>query len=264
MVMDLSSALSIYGLNRADFSREDLDRGFKRLVKKYHPDRNQTFSDWCHIRMTEINEAYELLMSFQENRPAAKEPPPASGSRREAASPGSRKQPHLKRGASLFFEGVHIYYDYELTKRSLRREGVWRYHYRKALRFMEKSLEELQKHDLSKGVAGERLFTFAGLFLEDIQTDEPRIPHAERGNNTCLAYRDATEKMDRAFSDYFSSRERDREKYLAPLYKASHLLILLIENYPQTEWYSLALQKLNLLDSFLDLQDLLRSGVIGF
>ncbi|MBN2625274.1 MAG: DnaJ domain-containing protein [Spirochaetales bacterium] len=262
--MDLSSALSIYDLNRAEFSREDLDRGFKRLVKKYHPDRNQTFSEWCHIRMTEINEAYELLMSFLEKRPVAKEPPPERERRKETVYPGAQEQTHLKRAAALFFEGVHIYYDYELTKRSLRQEGVWRYHYRKALKFMEKSLEELQKHGLSKGGTGERLFSFAVLFLEDIQSFESRIPLGARGNNTHLAYRDATEKMDRSFSDYFSSRERDREKYLTPLYKASHLLILLIENYPQTEWYNLALKKLNLLDSFLDLQDLLRSGAIAF
>ncbi len=261
--MDLSSALSIYKLNNAEFSRDDLDRGFKGLVKKYHPDRNQNFSDWCHIRMTEINEAYEILMASLESRPP-KENRTQESRMGNAPPRADREEISLRKGATLFFTGVHIYYDYELTKRSLRQEGVWRYHYKRAIKLMEKALEHMEKHLTPHSGHGEKFLYFGQLFLCDIQSFDPQIPLSLRGSKTHVAYREATEMIDRAFSDYFSSNSRDREKYLTPLYRASHLLILLIENYPRTEWYALALQKLNLLDSFLDLQDLFRMGIIGF
>ncbi|MDC7223971.1 MAG: J domain-containing protein [Spirochaetales bacterium] len=267
--MDLASALSIYRLKQTDFTREELDRGFKNLVKKYHPDKNQEFSDWCHIRMTEINEAYELLMEHMETRAEQRKRTAPPREEKNYNPPPGRQgggDVLLDKITALFFEGVHTYYDYELTKRSLRQEGVWRYHYRKSVKLMEKALQEMEKliFQTNVGTGWSKFLYFGNLFLGDIQSLEPNIPLSMRGSKTHIAYSEATTNIDKAFSEYFSAAPGDREKHLSPLYRASHLLILLVENYPQTEWYNLALQKLNLLDSFLDLQDLIRSGRITF
>ncbi|MDC7220870.1 MAG: DnaJ domain-containing protein [Spirochaetales bacterium] len=267
--MDLASAFSIYRIKDNRFSRDELDRGFKKLVKKYHPDKNQAQAEWCHLRMTEINEAYEVLMAHIENRSYQGQeekgqdpsPPPRKEEKRNSSD-----STFFQKASALFFEGVHTYYDYELTKRSLRQEGVWRYHYRRAIRLMDKALKEMEKRisPTNRDQGWEKLIYFGELFLSDIQAFEPNIPLSLRGGETHVAYSEAAASMDKAFGGYFSAEPEKRENYLSPLYRASHLLILLVENYPQTEWYNLALQKLNLLDSFLELQDLIRAGKIIF
>ncbi len=268
--MDLSSAFSIYNLPDSKLSREDIDRSFKKLVKKYHPDRNQKYADWCHERMTEINEAYEILMGYVEaDLGSDHRGSNSSGGNRKNES--SRESDYgstnfFRKAAKLFFEGVHTYYDYELTKRSLRQEGVWKYHYRRAVKMMNKALDEWEKRITAhpEDREEEKFLYFGRLFLADIEAQEPQIPRLMGDEKTHIAYREAVNSIDKAFSGFFSAERGAREKHLAPLYRASHLLILLVENYPQTEWYNLALQKLNLLDSFLDLQDLFRTGKITF
>ena len=268
--MDLSSAFSIYNLPDTNLSREDIDKSFKKLVKKYHPDRNQEYADWCHERMTEINEAYEILMGYVESDLGTddKSRHDSGENRGNTYSQGSGQgdSNFFRKAAKLFFEGVHTYYDYELTKRSLRQEGVWRYHYRRAVKMMNKAMDEWEKRTAAhpEDREEEKLLYFGRLFLADIEAPEPRIPRSMGDEKTHIAYREAVNSIDKAFSGFFSAERSEREKHLTPLYRASHLLILLVENYPQTDWYNLALQKLNLLDSFLDLQDLFRTGKITF
>jgi hypothetical protein len=266
MDMDLSSAFSIYQLKQGNFSHEQLEKGFKNLVKKYHPDKNQEFSDWCHIRMTEINAAYEILMEdlveSQRTKPTNKNTNQEYSKKKSDNS----QDLYFSKATALFFKGVHTYYDYELTKRALRQEGVWRYHYRRSVKLIEKSLEEMEKIPQKQtSVNNWNIFIhFCHLFFDDIQSFEPNIPLSMRGSKTHIAYSEATSSIDKAFAGYFGSNPGERERHLSPLYRASKLLILLVENYPQTEWYTLALKKLNLLDSFLDIQDLIRARKITF
>ena len=58
--MDLSDALAIYKISSI-CTEDDLQQRYKELLRKYHPDRNHTHSDWCHLRMTEISEALEII-----------------------------------------------------------------------------------------------------------------------------------------------------------------------------------------------------------
>ena len=125
------------------------------------------------------------------------------------------KRQETKRQADLssekqrpsFLKVFHTYYDYELTKRSLRQEGVWRYHYRRSVKMMEKSLEELEKKIIRGPENSEwnKFLYFGRLFLSDIQSFEPNIPPSMREGKTHIAYREAASSIDKAFSGYFSS-----------------------------------------------------------
>jgi hypothetical protein len=263
-LMELTSALLIYRLNGNKYSRQELDARYKGLVKKYHPDRNRDFADWCHGRMTDINECYEILMEHLETRGVPKKTVPPSQEK-------TKKHNQEKKGdvvffgkaTTVFFEGVHTYFDYGLTKRTIRQDGVWRLHYRRAVKMMQKALDELDNRNDGE-TSWDLFLNFGRCFLADIQTFDPDVPLSVRGSKIHVAYSEASRNIDKAFSEFFSVSPHERDSRLSPLYRASHLLILIVENYPQTEWYHLSLQKLNLLDSFLDLQGLIRSGQITF
>lgn len=50
----------ILGVSR-DASKEDIDRAFRNLAKKYHPDMNKDNREWAEEKFKEISEAYEVL-----------------------------------------------------------------------------------------------------------------------------------------------------------------------------------------------------------
>lgn len=50
-------------------SEEEIKRAYKKLVKKYHPDRyqNNPLADLAEEKLQEVNEAYDMLMKKQEH-----------------------------------------------------------------------------------------------------------------------------------------------------------------------------------------------------
>lgn len=263
--MDLVWAQQIFRIESHNFSKDMVDKSFKNLVKKYHPDRNQQCEEWCHERMTEINDAYEILGDTLTHRGNYKPPPPHATQEPPPKQRSSKKQESsfFKKATSLYFEGVHIYYDYGLVKRTIRQEGVWKYHYRKSVKMMEKSLDEMEKR-FEDNVRWNVFLKFGTYFLEDIQSFEPNFPSSIRGNKIHLSYTEAVSIMEKSLTGYFGSEPRERERYLSSLLRASHLFILILENNPRTEWYNLSLSKLNLLDSFLDIHQLAVLGELTF
>lgn len=262
--MDLTSALLIYRLDQDNYTRPELDRCYKGLVKKYHPDRNQKYADWCHGKMTEINEAYELLMGYLDTghkNPSMETSPPYGQNDSHRSARGDNG--FFRKAVAVYLEGVMIYYDYGLTKRSIRQDGIWRFKFRKATKMMSRSLEEMEERC---GLMREaRVFmNFGENFLADIQAPDPEFPLSVRGSKTHVSYSEAVRNIDLGLAEFFSGPREKRDTSLTRLYRASHLFILLLENYPQSEWYNLSLGKLNLLDSFLDLQEILKEGLITF
>ncbi len=142
------------------FSQRDLQKSYKKLVKKYHPDFNPENQEWAHKRMTEINLAYELCLKKLEEKtsspplsskaPEAKEKintPPASSCPRpfkvepRPASPVFWKS--LIKTARRFSSASEIFFEYGLENRKIRREGVRRFRYRECLHLLEELLPDI-------------------------------------------------------------------------------------------------------------------------
>ncbi|OQX29229.1 MAG: hypothetical protein B0D92_04835 [Spirochaeta sp. LUC14_002_19_P3] len=120
---------------------------FRNLVKKYHPDKVQDYPEWAHQRMTEINEAYELLArkiteSVPQNHRQS-QPKAESDDAIYDNGPLSRVTPFGSDVSGVFYpafntflDGLGLYYQYGLENPAYRQEGVRRFRYREAMRLI--------------------------------------------------------------------------------------------------------------------------------
>ncbi|MFW5994567.1 MAG: J domain-containing protein [Spirochaetia bacterium] len=176
--MRLETALRIFGLN-PDPSTEELNKAFRRLAKRYHPDSNGERVEWATHQMASINVAYETIRkSIREGRtqsPRNTAQSASSGAQRAktgahrprrgysrhaaaGAAPGNTPgSSHATRmyarplggSARVAFldakkrvlEGMHTYYQFGLENVHLRHEGPHRLKYRRATRLVMKGLE---------------------------------------------------------------------------------------------------------------------------
>jgi curved DNA-binding protein CbpA len=178
---------------KENFSKNDLQKSYKKLVKKYHPDSNPENQDWSHQKMTEINLAYELCCKHLEGNLESNQPRNENSHEKhkedhktEEHSTFSHKkrQPKdktkdlstnfskkLASSSTKFSDAVELFFEYGLENRKLRHEGVRRFRYRECLRLFETilpdifRLEEACAHDYDRHIA--RLFTrFTGNFYQ--------------------------------------------------------------------------------------------------
>ncbi len=64
--MQLETALRVFGLH-PNPTTDELNRAFRRLAKRYHPDSNADRVEWATSHMTSINVAYETIRKSIEN-----------------------------------------------------------------------------------------------------------------------------------------------------------------------------------------------------
>ena len=189
---------------KENFSKNDLQKSYKKLVKKYHPDSNPENQDWSHKKMTEINLAYELCCKHLEGNLQSNQPQHKYNSKKEEKSHEHKNDHHFhhkkkhqkhknkelsdpfaKKIASCstkFTDAVELFFEYGLENRNLRYEGVRRFRYRECMRMFEIilpdifSLEESSSHEYDHHIA--RLFIrFTGNFFQYVQMENiPRHP----------------------------------------------------------------------------------------
>ncbi len=188
---------------KENYSKEDLQKSYKKLVKKYHPDSNPKNQDWSHKKMTEINLAYEICckhlesktkinQEFPENRPKKEDINKKSGDYDKFSTINERQKSRnlnisselyskMTNVSTIFIRGAEKYFEYGLEKRKMRYEGVRRFRYRESLRdfnqSMEKSfeLEEFCRQEYDR-FALNLFIRFTGNFIQYIQLRESDIP----------------------------------------------------------------------------------------
>ncbi|WP_168203401.1 J domain-containing protein [Oceanispirochaeta crateris] len=186
-----------------EFSKEDLQKSYKLLVKKYHPDSNPKNQDWSHKKMTEINLAYETCCNFlnakKDNKIDFKE---ESVKNQEKENVFKQKNPNhfekqnfnrnnqgfnpilyknIKRTSLKVVHASEIFFEYGLENRKIRYEGVRRFRYRESLRSYEDSfsdileLEQFCQNDLDQFLLN-LYIRFTGNLTQYIHLKDAMIP----------------------------------------------------------------------------------------
>ncbi|MDA3955156.1 J domain-containing protein [Oceanispirochaeta sp.] len=150
-----------------DFSKSDLQKSYKILVKKYHPDSNPKNQDWSHKKMTEINLAYETCNIFlgnkikdthdfnkeevkkQEKEPIFHKKNNKSNTKTNNITPNGEISQELYLKIKEFSYKIILasekFFEYGLENRKLRYEGVRRFRYRECLRLFDKTFSDVLK-----------------------------------------------------------------------------------------------------------------------
>ena len=200
---DLQRSMMIFRL-KENFSKNDLQKSYKKLVKKYHPDSNPENQDWSHKKMTEINLAYELCCKHLEGNSESNQGQNENYTEKTDKTEKHKAKTHFysrkkqdkretselsviftKKIASCstkFSDAVELFFEYGLENRKLRYEGVRRFRYRECLRLFETilpdifTLEESCSHEYDLFIA--KMFTrFTGNFYQYVLIEEiPRHP----------------------------------------------------------------------------------------
>ncbi len=151
--MNLQQARAIFRLD-SRISMEELNGLFRTLVKKYHPDKVRDHPEWAHARMTEINDAYELLVK-RITSPVQTEPEENPVDREEpndnTDTDSIWQVPPMDEEESRIFyplfndflDGLGLYYQYGLENPPVRMEGIRRFRYREAMRTIIRGRDSL-------------------------------------------------------------------------------------------------------------------------
>jgi len=205
-MQDIRRSLMIFRLKEAS-SEEELQKAYKKLVKKYHPDFNQDNQEWSHRKMTEINLAYEHCREFMKERkenpsprpePAAPGPRPTHGepvpTPRDSNNPFAARRRtadelslsasltrQLRLSAASFCSAADRFFEYGLENRRLRTEGVRRFRYRESLRGFREAMSLSQPLEgMINGEYDRQICDLYLRFIEEfcryIQLDDRDIP----------------------------------------------------------------------------------------
>ena len=167
-MQDIRRSLMIFHLKEG-YSQLELQKAYKKLVKKYHPDYNQQNQEWAHQKMTEINLAYELckekLLSPQEEKSREQEsdqgtPGNNSNTNGKDSNPFQHESPfspnpsieslsadfhrRIQNTTYAFCHATDIFYEYGLQNRFLRYEGNRKFRFRQCLRELEGVIDSIR------------------------------------------------------------------------------------------------------------------------
>ena len=215
-MMNLRQARGIFRLE-SRVSLEDLNNIFRKLVKKYHPDKVRDHPDWAHERMSEINAAYELLVERMT------QPVPDRGVP-EADIDNIQNQeedyfddisvqddfPPIDKGSTGefynafhgFLDGLGLYFQYGLNNPSIRSDGIRRFRYREAMRNIENGNNALiacsKKYNHIAIATASR---FAKLTVADISLGELPLTASGQLRLYEQQFRNARQNFDMAIKD---------------------------------------------------------------
>ncbi len=271
--MTLREAYRVFGLAE-DATLQELNRAFRVLVKKYHPDVNRDRLDWAHRAMTLVNVAYTTCRESLDRRTAKKSgptgPPQDGGGRRPGPSASPPREPDsrvdatrsrlysIQRIKDELLDLVYLYYQYGLENVHLRYEGVRRYRFRTVKRRLHNLRTALYSHrDQPTNTIGE----FAAAFDKHSSIETfgmPADPLPDR-----IAYRylmEGTRSLDILIKRGFFEEFR-RDSRVPPMPNSAELaaqnFLTVLTKYPQSRWTMEATIRLRLLDATVALLTLI-------
>jgi hypothetical protein len=256
--MELERAFKLLKLS-SNCSLEKLNESFRKLAKVYHPDSNKGREKWAHRTMTELNLAYEKVLDFITTPvKEAKEEKPLSGV--------SKFSILFNRTIQKVLEGIYTYYQYGLENARLRYEGVRKFRYRDALRYIRdgiRSLEDLQKLPKTQAASVKlQIFSdFSKAFLQNMLIEKLFVPtNTASEKKAFFHYYNGSDHLDYAIKDAFFGDELIQVRsgtYSEKMHLSREELMLVISRYFESDCVSEALLKIYLLEVFTKVVQLL-------
>ena len=292
--MDVRRASTMFRIE-GRVSTDELNTRFRELVKKYHPDKVRDHPEWAHERMSEINDAYEVLTEWLKKPPQKdpvhtpdenfeKERAPGSGPqpqpapedavRPPAGTPIREWPPIPLRSADAFFQAresfldaLGTYYQYGLENPAYRMEGVRRFRFREVLRQLEKSKKSLAQFTGHHPVFDE-MARFARLTSADIAT-AGSIPHDgnPRIRRLDSRFRTARKTLDAAVKDAFFPElvpGHLRGRALSALYSCYAEFALYLSIFDSGERHKAAVLATARWDTLVTLLEIRAEGLLDF
>jgi hypothetical protein len=248
------SALKLFKVSSASSLRE-LNRAYRRLVRKYHPDYNPARLDWAHDAMVRINAAYDVAVAYL-----------SSVQYEEVQAHLDREIQAHDEFSSVFtivanrvLDGIFTYYQYGLDNPHQRQSGTPRTRYRRAVRGITAAFDQLERLQVPNKVDGQTLDTFATFtrtFLKCMQLGRTYVPSSSRLET--LAYRryyEGTRALDASIRRGFFRDQLSPHRELASpqaLTVSLHEFMAVVTNYGASTWITETALRLRLLDAFQD------------
>ena len=264
--MNLAVAYDILGLEEKA-TIEDVSVSFRRLLKRYHPDRNIDRSEWSHAMTVRLNEAYEVAITHLQNtagsvngKVAHEEPAPTVDRWQDTEEEFGFSIALQTRMANLFdllLDQVFAYYTYGLDNLYLRAEGTRRYRYRTTVRHLKSLIGEVRACLDWPGSSRQRMqvdavVRFGTGFYENmlIKTRNHTVFFGDEQKAYQL-YRTGAESLDQAIKvALFGKQFNGHGGYASPRSTCEQNLVLLFAQYPKSSFVAEALIKMYLLQGF--------------
>jgi hypothetical protein len=250
--MTPDEALNLFRIP-ASASLPELNRAYRRLVLKAHPDHNPDRIEWANRAMRKLTRAYDVARNYL-----------ASLRYEEVQRHLDHEIRRHDEFTALFtniahrvLDGVFTYYQYGLENPHQRQSGTPRYRYRQALRRISLALDQLERLQVPNPVDGETLSiftTFAKTFFESMQLDRPHIPTSDHTEHHAYkAYYEGSRALDSAIRRAFFREELSSLRELASpqsLAVSLNAFMTVVTKYSTSSWITETALKLCLLDAF--------------
>lgn len=277
--MELHTALRLLDLPQNP-SLSDVQSAYRRLVMRYHPDRNPQRPKWAHTMTTRAREAYcvacdhagaqegaveqrEATVTTTTSRRSKPQTDFQETARTYEASLARRQEvaAQIRRCEDLFHDGLHYYYAHRLDKAHLRSDGSQHLRYRRALRALRLAAQaaanlpdDLQDRTLKRRV--DDLKSVVKSFCHCARRSPPMIPHG--GAREYSAYRHLAKGIEHLDGAICAALFPDLKIGGSPwtpggrLSLSFHELMLVFTTYRVSPWLEETAARLELLDAFAE------------
>jgi len=261
--MNLTDAMLIFKLE-PPFSTENVQKRYRELLLKYHPDKNHQYSDWCHKRLTEIADAQDILNEYvnekyialwDNNYQKMPEIPEEEEIRNdEGVHFGINEFMAL---VSMLFDNMETYYHYGLENIELRQEGIRRFRFREVIRNFKRLEAQLSPY-FHEGVNNpvQKNVNCLYRFIKDAYLYYQYPFPAQDLSGTVqirrafIAIRDASAECEKVMKDFFMNKIE--QPALQRFYAAMQIIIVLSGTYKNQPWTETARYFVNLAESFIE------------
>jgi hypothetical protein len=237
----------------------ELNHSYRRLVNKYHPDRNPGRETWAHQAMTKINAAYDIAVDYLG---ALRYEEIESQLDAEIKSHENFMAVFLN-VANRAVDGFFTYYQYGLTNPHQRTSGTPRLRYRQAIKLITAAVQRLEGLRAPNQIDAETRDTFtrfASSFLQCMQIHRVNSPSSAKDEQLAYRhYREGSTALDNAIRRGFFREELSRPGEMASpqsLSVGENEYMAVLTRHSKSSWVVETVLKLQLLQRFSRLLEL--------
>lgn len=261
--MNLTDAMLIFKLE-PPFNLDRIQKRYRELLLKYHPDKNHQYSDWCHQRMTEIADAQNILKEHADNNSIIlwdnhyqKMPEIPEEEEIQNNQGNTFGLSEFLALVSMLFDNMETYYHYGLENIELRQEGIRRFRFREVIRNFKRLEAQLSPYyheginrSVQKNVNALYRFIKDAYMYYQLPFPAQDLSGTVQIRRAFIAIRDASTECEKVMKDFFM--DKIEQPPLQRFYAAMQIIIVLSGTYKNQPWTETARFFINLAESFLE------------